>query len=93
MNPILKSESKLRLTPLMGGILVVALLLAVYIGAYAVRSKEGHYEVVSIDLGGTQYYRWAPAGFVTNRSWNTSAFVFYYPLYLADIRFWHTSYP
>ncbi len=91
MNSPIKAETKFRLTPLSGAMIVVALLLAIYIGAYAVRSREGRYEPVSIDLGGTRWYRWAPAGFVTDSRWDHSQAIFYYPLYLIDLRFWHTA--
>ena len=91
MSSTIKNGAKFRLTPVVGGAIVVALLLIVYAGAYAVRSRDGHFEPVTVDLGGTVYYRWAPAGFVTNRRWNNSQVIFYYPLYLIDIRFWHVG--
>ena len=80
-----------KLTPLLGVMIVGALLLSVYVGAYVVRSREGRFEPAAIGLSGVKWYRWAPAGFVTDFKWDHAQVNFYYPLYLLDVRFWHNE--
>ena len=80
-----------KLTPLLGVMIVGALLLSVYVGAYVVRSREGRFEPAAIGLSGVKWYRWAPAGFVTDFKWDQAQMNFYYPLFLLDITFWHKA--
>ncbi len=75
---------------MIGATIVGLLLLGVYVGAYVVRSREGRFEPMFIGLNGVKGYGWAPAGFVTNFKWDQSQMKFYYPLYLLDIRLWHS---
>ena len=92
MNPLVKTDSKFRLTPLSGGMIVVALLLTVYVGTYAVRSKDGRFEPFDWGLAGPKSYRWAPAGFVNGYKWDLAQVKFYYPLFILDANFWHDPY-
>ena len=91
MSQLSRTERKSRLTPLGGTGIVGALLLTIYVGAYAVRSKDGRFEPYMWGVGGPKWYLWAPAGFVAGYKWDQAQMNFYYPLFLLDINFWHKA--
>jgi hypothetical protein len=91
MNQSAKPQRQSRLTPRVGALSVGALLFCVYAGAYFIRSRDGRFEPWDWGTNGVKTYCWAPAGFVTNLKRDHSQTLFYYPLWLIDIRFWHTS--
>jgi hypothetical protein len=66
-------------------------MLFIYLGLYLILSLRGRYEPSVIGLGGVKSYRWAPQGFVDGFIWNRSLELAFFPIYLADIRLWHTA--
>lgn len=69
----------------------LALALLVYAGSYLSRSLQGRYEPAAWGTGGVKWYDWAPDGFVTDYKWNDGIQHFYFPLYILDNWFWHTT--
>ncbi|HUY90730.1 MAG TPA: hypothetical protein VMV10_18495 [Pirellulales bacterium] len=75
--------------------IVVAAIIAFYVGSYVLLSLGGRYEPASFGLRrvgwGVKWYEWAPSGFVTNFRWSHNLMRVYFPLYILDCRFWHPS--
>ena len=65
-------------------------MLLLYVGSYLFLSVRGRYEPGGIGLSFVRWYDWAPQGFVTGYQRNTAAYMFYWPLWTLDMRFWHT---
>jgi len=69
------------------GILVV---LAVYVGSYAILSLSGKFVPGCVGTGGVKWYYWMPRGFMRNQR-TVLAYLFYYPLHYLDLRYIHSD--
>jgi hypothetical protein len=69
----------------------ISILFLAYAGSYLALSLRGRYEPAVIGLNGVKWYHWAPNGFVNEFRWHQGVMLVYYPLYILDIRVWHTS--
>lgn len=71
-------------------IILLGLGGAAYGSDYLLRSLHGRFEPQSIGLSGVKSYAWAPRGFVHEYRWSRSHQQFYYGLWVADTRYWHS---
>jgi len=66
-------------------------VLLCYISSYLIVSINGIYEPSSVGLAGIKGYHWIPYGFTSDYKARRYLFYTYFPLYMLDIRFWHTA--
>lgn len=70
----------------------ILVLLAVYIAAYITLSVRGSYEPAAVGTNGVKSYGWIPDSFTQKGGqWNRPVVYLFLPLFLTDVRFWHTS--
>ncbi len=71
---------------------IVAVVLAIYVALYLVLSVQGQYYPAVIGTNGVKAYDWAPVGFIQkNGRWSKPVTLFFFPVYVVDVRLWHTS--
>jgi hypothetical protein len=72
--------------------LIVSLLLVTcYVACYVCLSTQGRFEPSLVGLNGVKRYEWAPDGFVNEFKWSRPKLIFYYPLHVIDMRYFHLS--
>ncbi len=72
----------------------VASALVVYFGSYIMLSSRGCYVPGSVGLGFVKWYNWAPQGFAFGPAatkQNRPLKLFYFPLWIMDLKFVHTA--
>ena len=68
------------------------MVLVVYVAVYVGLSVQGRYVPAIIGTNGVKSYGWAPLGFAAqNGRWIKFPLLFFYPVYLVDAHWWHTS--
>lgn len=72
------------------GLRVVAGMLVIYTATYLWLSLRGRYEPEVFGSNGVKSYLWAPEGFVTDSVRNKQLSYLFLPLFIMDIRLWHT---